>query len=133
MNNLDIKTKYNGIDVECSFNNKLNILRGSSGSGKTLLLTVIDFYCTFNKISCRLCNYDIAELRPDTIISICKNAEVVLLDNADLYLTEDILKVILKTAKFVVMSIKNTDGISIDGASECLVEYKDLHVKTIKL
>lgn len=133
MNNLDIKTKYNGIDVECSFNNKLNILRGSSGSGKSLLLTAIDFYCTFNKISCRLCNYDIAGLRPDTIISICEDVEVVLLDNADLYLTEDILKAILKTAKFVIMSIKNTDGISIDGASEYLVEHKDLHVKTIKL
>lgn len=133
MNSLNIKTIYNGINIECSFDNKLNILRGYSGTGKTLLLNAIDLYCLNNKIACRLCNYNVVGFKPNDIINVCEDAEIVLLDNADLYLNNDILKSILKTAKFVIISIKDTSDISLSGANEYIVEYKNVNLTTRKL
>lgn len=133
MNNLNVDISYNGIRIKAEFSNKLNILTGYSGTGKTLLMSAIDLFCLNSGISCRLCGYNDMNLAPQKIIDICKEADVVLLDNADLYLNNEMLQSIKQTAQFVVVSIKDTSALSVSDADEYIVEYSnlDLSIKGI--
>lgn len=125
---LEIKTIYNGININGTFRKGLNILVGYSGTGKSLLLAAVDLYCIQNDIKCILCNYNDAILSEDKIINICRGFDIVLLDNADLYITNDILINIRNMAEIVIMSMKNTSAISTGDAREYIVEYDKLRL-----
>ncbi len=133
MNNLKVGLLYNGINIEADFNTKLNILAGYSGTGKTLLISAVDFYCLNNDISRILCNYNNIGLSADKIKDICSDTDVVFLDNADLYLTDDILQSILQTAKIIIISMKDTSNISTSDADIYNVEYSNLNLRIRKL
>ena len=61
-------------------------------------------------------------------MSICSNSDVVLLDNADLYITEDLLKEIKCGDKLIVISLKISNKISMKNVREYLVNYEKMYL-----
>ena len=101
-----INTIFNGITVNVELNKGVNLLSGNSGTGKTLLMQAIELYCLNEGISYTFGKSEFANYAPEQIVSICSNSDVVLLDNADLYITEDLLKEIKCGDKLIVISLK---------------------------
>lgn len=134
LNSIEINEQYNGITINASFNSKLNILVGDSGTGKTLLLSAIDLYCLNNNISCRLCNYNDANLSPEQIKAICAGADILLLDNADLYMNNSLLKELLTTSQLIILNMKDTSYINTNHHSEqYIVDYINLSLTVRKI
>lgn len=126
MKSLEVDIKYNGISIKADFNNSLNFLVGNSGTGKTLLMKAVQLYCLNNKIKNIYCDSDCSGLTSSQIIDQCSDKEVVILDNADLYLTREILEEIQKDDdKIIIVCMKNTCNINTYYASEYVVKYKN--------
>lgn len=128
MNKLCIDETYNGIHINVQLDYKLNFLIGDSGTGKTLLMSAVDLHCLNNNISCRLCNYNDANLTESQLLNICNNSDVVLLDNADLYLTNNLLENILQSASIVVVSMKDTSSLDCGDSKQYFIEYEHLEL-----
>ncbi len=123
-----------GAIIDAELDAKLNILTGNSGSGKSMLLQALDLYCSRNDLNWVFCNYHQMNYAKEKLIDICSNKDVVLLDNADLYITEDILNRILKTSKMVVMSLHDISAVSTNEAAIIQVIYtNDLRLSIRKL
>jgi hypothetical protein len=69
-------------------------------------------------------DYNVIENNISDIAALCINKDFVILDNADLYLTDDIITSIQKTAKYILISIKEPYGIFGD-EHICDIEYSD--------
>ena len=123
-----INTIFNGITVNVELNNGVNLLSGNSGTGKTLLMQAIELYCLNEGISYTFGKSEFANYAPEQIVSICSNSDVVLLDNADLYITEDLLKEIKCGDKLIVISLKISNKISMKNVREYLVNYEKMYL-----
>ena len=88
----------------------------------------MDLHCLNNNISCRLCNYNDANLTESQLLNICNNSDVVLLDNADLYLTNNLLENILQSASIVVISMKDTSSLDCGDSKQYFIEYEHLEL-----
>lgn len=74
--------KYDGIIVNCSFDTKVSIVSDDSSVGKTFLLNILMGYCAANHIPCKHYDYGHQDIVP-------QDSGVVLIDRADLFLTDD--------------------------------------------
>lgn len=129
MESLYVKQKFKGIDVEAEFKNSLSLLSGDSGTGKTLLLKAVRLYCRNNNISCQYCDYNLEGKKSNQIITLCEGCDVVLFDNADLYLTDEIIHYFLNKGSIIIFSMKNTFGISTAGSSRFFVNFKNFKLQ----
>lgn len=125
-----VKIQYNGIDVDCSFTSEVCMLSGYSGTGKTLLMKATELYCLDNDVSCRYCDFRCRDMDSDQIITMCKNAKVVLLDNADLYLDNELLSKLIKMCTQVIICMKDTSAIDMYGITEYFVNYENMKIIT---
>lgn len=119
---------YNGISVQAHFNKQINFLIHNSGTGKTLLMQAIILYCKRNSISFKHIDYNNADITASELVNLCKNSDVILLDNADFYLTYDILKELSNTAKHIIISMKNLYSINMIESDEFFVDYNNLNL-----
>lgn len=124
MEKLDVKIVYSGVTVNVEFKDKLNLLSGYSGTGKTFLMQAIELYCLNEKINCVYCDFRYMNFEAEQIKVMCKNAEVVLLDNADLYLTDEILSWLREQGKMLIICMKDTSGIDMENMYEYIVRYQ---------
>lgn len=115
--------RYLGVDIEINFDCKLNNIVGNSGTGKSFLMQAILAYCINNNINCIKCDFSISEKSTETIIEIIRDSDIVLLDNADLYMNDKIMKFIRDNNKMLIMSMKETYGINIQHMQNYIVEY----------
>ena len=92
--------------------------------GKTLLLSAIELYCRNQGIRCYLCDYHAQDLSEEQICAICSGMQVLLLDNADLYLTPELLEK-LKCTNYVIISMKHLFGFDLFSSTSCLVHYNN--------
>jgi len=120
-----VKVKYCGVNFEAEFTGKLSLLSGYSGTGKTFLINAIELYCLNNKIKYAHVDYKFRDTKEEIIEGYCSDAEVILLDNADLYLTNDLLSALRKDNKFIIMCMKDTSGLDMADVDEYIVNYKD--------
>lgn len=121
---MNIDTVFNGININVKFNKGITYLRGYSGTGKTLLLSAVELYCRNQDIRCYLFDYHVQDLSKEQICVMCSGMQVLLLDNADLYLTPDLLRE-LQCASYVIISMKNLLGFDLFSATSCLVHYNN--------
>lgn len=128
-----INTNYNGINIDITLDNKIYKLLDKSGSGKTLLMQAISEYCLNNSITHTLINYKQANIPKDNIINSCRNIDIVMMDNADLYITDDILKEVSKTAKCMLISIKDSDRLFVVDAVDMAINYNKLNLTAKEL
>lgn len=122
----DISISFCGIDMSIKFTEKINLLAGYSGTGKTLLMKAITLYCSNNKIPYRYIDYNNKGMGKDEILAYCKSARVVMLDNADLYISDSLLSDISKNADIVILSLKQTQLISMDKVKQYIVRYDNM-------
>lgn len=121
----------NGVEFNISFIDKINIIKGSSGTGKTFLFNTIASYCVSNKISYALIDYKIVASGDESLIlSHCRNKSLIILDNADLYLTSELFNNIINLKLTIILSIKATFGLNMENAHLYTVTYKDSLLKT---
>ena len=119
---MKIKYNYNGIDVNAELKNKLNIFFDISASGKTFFFRILQLYCKENGL--RYASFDYkSENTEEAMIAYSKNTKVVILDNADLYLTQNLLDSLLSCADYVLISIKDLTKINIRNSSFLRVRY----------
>ena len=57
MNNLQLKVTFNGININAEIMEGVNVLSGDSGTGKTLFMQAVEFYCEENDIKYTFLNY----------------------------------------------------------------------------
>jgi chromosomal replication initiation ATPase DnaA len=105
-----IDTQIGDIHVDLKLTEQVNVFVGKSGTGKTYLFALMKAYCVANNISLTIINYN-SVLEPEDIIHGCAKSDIVILDNADLYLTKDILDALRVSAKYILISIKNIYGL----------------------
>ena len=129
MNKLNLKFNFSGIDIDANFKNNFGILVRDSGTGKTLLMKAAELYCLKNDIAYQYMDSNTRTYTQEQILNILSDKEVVLLDNADLYLTNDILNTLRSdTNRFILICIKDTSKLNIRYASEYFVHYRDLYL-----
>jgi hypothetical protein len=123
---MDIKITFNKISVSASLNNKLNILTGNSGTGKTLFIYAFKAYCEKNNIRYAFFDYNYYDKSAEQIIDACKESDIILMDNADLYISKDIMKEIKDKSKLIILVLKNTAMIDNTEATEYIAHYANL-------
>ena len=128
MNSLSVNLKYQGANVEVHFSDRWSMLSGYSGTGKTFLMQAVELFCMNNSINCVYCNYRFKEYDSDQIKEVCKNAEVVLLDNADLYLNNELFLWFKETGKLLVICMKDTSAIDMEDVHKYIVNYENKRV-----
>lgn len=138
-----------GILINANFKDKVCILKGGSGDGKTLLFSKLQFYYDDKGIpvallnSSSFSNSEILSIRQGTCdidhiylktLNASSGAKVILLDNADLYLTTDILNEMKTFGELIVISIKDFLKLQLD-VNACgfyKVVYENMCVKVLE-
>lgn len=128
MDKLNVSIVYNGVSVDVEFNNKSNMLSGNSGTGKTFLMQAIDLYCINNNIKSLYIDYKFQGLDIEQLKSICMKSDVILLDNADLYVTNELIEWLSKNNKITIVCMKDTSDINMECISSYIVNYMNKHI-----
>lgn len=125
---MKINAVFNNINIEANFTGKLNILEGNSGTGKTLLMKAIKLYCLSNSIPYRHLDYTNKDDTVEQLISYCSKTQIITIDNADLFISDELLEGLCKTAKLIIISLKQTHLISMDKTHTYIVHYENNHL-----
>lgn len=99
--------EYSGIIFDINIQDKINLFTGYSGTGKTFAFGAIQEYLKSNNVNTIYFDYRQIDYTTEQLISLCKNREVVILDNADLYTTQELLDYLINSDKIIMCSIKN--------------------------
>lgn len=123
---MHVVTTYNLITVDITLQKGVTILCGDSGTGKTLLMGAVELFCLENNIACKLLNYRQRDESEELLVQSCEDVEVVLIDNADLFITQSLLDRL--DGKYVVVSLKDLSKVNTMNVTECEVNYSDRKV-----
>jgi chromosomal replication initiation ATPase DnaA len=126
---MNISLTFNGINIDVSINSGVNILSGDSGTGKTLLMQAVELYCLQNDIKYTFLNYRCNGKNDEQIEALCKNSDLILIDNADLFINEELLSKLRDSSKYILMSLKYITKIDDTDATEFLVHYDNLKLQ----
>lgn len=126
---MTIKQQYNGIDVEAELNTGINLLSGNSGTGKTLLMQVVELYCLENRIKYTFLNYRNRENSIDQLSKLCEHSDVIIIDNADLFVTEQLISELKKGSKYILISLKDSTKIDEHNITEFIVHYENMKLR----
>lgn len=90
---------------DVAFEDKVTQFSGVLGEGKTFLFTVLDAYLAERGVS--YCHFDsrVVGYTEEQLINLCTGRKIVIFDNADLYLTQDLLDFAIETADTVYEGI----------------------------
>lgn len=105
-NMIQFTKEYSGIVFDIDIQDRINLFTGYSGTGKTFVFGAIQEYLVSNNISTIYFDYRQMDYTVDQLISLCDDKEVIILDNADLYLTQNLLDYIIDSHKILLCSIK---------------------------
>lgn len=122
---LNINITSDGVMVESALPQGVVILRGNSGSGKTFFMNALAAYCETNVIPYYMCNSQAGRFVDEAIIKSSEGCKMVLLDNADLYLTNDLLKCLRDKVEYIIISKKQLFNIDTDNVYYALVHYEN--------
>lgn len=108
-----INNTSGGLNRNIKLEDGFSLFMGNSGTGKTLLFNTIMSHCHINKIPYSYFNSSTLDTySKSSMIENCKNKEIILMDNADLYLTKDMLdKIKSLGAKYILISKKSMYGL----------------------
>jgi len=84
-----------------------------------MLLDALQVYCDTNDIPYWYFNYEAASLDLNAIKALLVGRSVLLVDNADLYLNQDILNEMLREADFIIVALHHYD--IIDAGDACFL------------
>lgn len=99
---------YNFTTFYANFENKINLLVDSSGTGKTFLLQMLRFYCSENNLTCTHVDF----IHKDIPLG---SSDILLFDKADLYFTSEIFEELKHLDAISVVSIKSLTRLNLEG------------------
>ena len=119
---MDVKYKYMGVTIDAEFKDNICFLSGDSGSGKSFLLRVFESYLSRKNISYCLFNYSsMVAVRGFDFDSV----DVVMLDNADLYMNRDIYMKAKKSHALVLICMHSYSGFDPSGSGEYVIDHEE--------
>lgn len=121
---MKIKLRFNDIDVEVELSAGINMLSGDSGTGKTLLMQAVELYCAENKIKYTFLNYRNRDNSIEQLLTLCDKSEVIIIDNADLFISEKLVSKLKEKSKYLLISLKDSTKIDERDIIEYIVHYK---------
>ena len=104
---LKLDFEYNATRFCIDFEGKINLLEDNSGTGKTFLCTALRSYLADKGIPCLAINSKIFQ-HLDFQNLILDGKEVIILDNADLYLTDELLERLKKSTAIVIIALHDS-------------------------
>ena len=112
---------------ELSFDDRITLVGGDSGTGKTVLYEMLeDLKLTDEYHAIKLFNYKSEELAEN--LKKCRNNFIVI-DNADILINDDIRKFInFETSNQYMLFLRNCDGLNVSDKS-----FKDLKIETNRI
>lgn len=116
--------RTNGVFVNCSFGTNAYVFQGESGSGKTFFFNMVRSTCMKEGVSCRFFKADSSLLGDNLIIEEMGLADVIIFDNADLYLTQQIVDNI-RDNQIVFISMKYPFKLNIKNRKLVDISYSD--------
>ncbi|MDO5150613.1 MAG: hypothetical protein Q4D76_14680 [Oscillospiraceae bacterium] len=127
---------YNGlvdITLDINLDDTVAILLDDSGTGKTFMFKVLSSYCVINQIRCEKFDYSDEHRNLEYFRNTIGDAEIVLMDNADLYMTQELLDYLKNSGKQVIISIKHIEKFtSCEGCGFYTVDYDGKSLKTVR-
>lgn len=99
---LIINEKIGNVFVNVNFIDKICNLTSNSGDGKSYLFNLLYMFYLDTDTKVVLINYTRIRDSEESIFSSCKDADVVLLDNADLYLTDSLVDKLLELNSMIL-------------------------------
>lgn len=114
--------KYGDIQVDITLPTRVNVVSGDSGTGKTFLVKVLA------KLSLK--GYDVITIKhdnykgfsPEAVKKVSSNT-LLLLDNADLYMSDKFKDAILQSNAICIIFTRSTVYFNGLNAGRCTVEY----------
>lgn len=107
---MEINTQILPIRIHANLTDKVCILFGDSGEGKTFFFTALHDYCNLNNI--KLTHFSSMNMgNANSMLQYAASSDIIILDNADLYISDELLKGFLKTSKLILISIKDLSKI----------------------
>jgi len=107
MKTININDSIGGITLNVHFQEKFCYLDNASGTGKSFLFRLLRRYYKEQDLVVIHVNYETETSTESTLMDYCKHADVVLLDNADLYLTRHIIQKFRELDIQVIICMKN--------------------------
>lgn len=105
LQSIGVHKNIGNLRVDFDFSHKFNILMGDSASGKSYVLKILsrELYGDREK-QCVLVNYMDAQYSEEHILQRINKMNVILLDNAELYLTQKIINFISNADAIVLIA-----------------------------
>lgn len=103
---LDVSSKYTDVEVAGVFKNKLNVLWGESGSGKTFLFSKIKAFLQDTKTPFVEIPHSASSRTVLSILNSLQSRTVVLYDSGDLSFNEEICRVIDSLDIICIISLR---------------------------
>lgn len=109
-NDMKIDFNYSSINISIDLSDKICVFYDMSGTGKTFLFDILKSYFLVTKTSYISIDYSNYEVLNNYDFS--DDTKIIMLDNADLYMTGDMFSKLEKSNKLVIMSIKSIKGLN---------------------
>lgn len=130
---IHINEIIDSVSLKVDFSDKINILTGDSGSGKTYLMSLITYKYADTDLSISCFDYKLSlDKNKEDIIRVASNSDIVLLDNADLYMSRELFNILLKGKCTIIVSIKNLYHVPLKFAGRYKVDYTGNTISVIK-
>lgn len=131
---IQFKLQSNGVFFDVNFSDRLNLVKGSSGTGKTFLCNTVHAYCVSEEISCAFINNRVAaSADKDAIYCMCRNKEIIILDDTELYLDSELFDRIRDLSCTVIVVRKVTFGLNMEDVHLYFVNFKGNQLRTRRL
>ena len=123
MFNLDVD--YLGVPLSIALEDKFCIFNGNSGDGKTFLFRVIKSLCIPRNLKCVYVDYNYKDSTIDGFAGLFKDADIVCLDNAELYITDELIQLLDSLDTLVLLSLKYRDPLMFKEFCEYTVKFNE--------
>lgn len=107
----DLEQTFDDFSVSCHFRHNICHFVGNSGTGKTFLFRLISAYCPTVGLKAITIDYKNISANTDAMVAFCMFADVVILDNADLYNYNAILDSLRGKDRLVLVSHHEITGL----------------------
>ena len=133
MNRLKASFKVNTTQFDIDFTDKICVLYDNSGTGKSYLLKSLRTYAESNNIKYTFFDYKADGMAEKEVIERIKGNELVLFNNADLYMTNNIIKAIKQEGVLAIMELRSVVEFDLRESGYYRVKYEVNNVITKRL
>lgn len=121
------------INLSINITDPVAILLDDSGTGKTFMFEMLESYFVAKGIEYKKYDYSSENEDTDWFIQGMRKANIVLLDNADLYMTKELFNYLKSSEKQIIMSIKHTEKLgSFENCGFYIINYENNNLKTVR-